>query len=795
MAALKHDSMGFLQGDPLDMARLTSLWGGMSEDLRVIRKAIEKGGAAGNSPASGARGAYQGAAVSQAARRSSTAANDPVSVKSSRSSYSAPQRQDSADQAAQQIAKQIQSYSKQGGAGGGANQARIQASQEASAQRQRGGNGRFTKGDGAGAEPAAGSGEGGLIKRLASAAVGTVKTAGEAESVEPAIKAFNEVAQPMARGYQGLFGGGVTKEEKRRDRWYRRFWTMLTKGNEQEAKDNKDQLKRLKAIEEKPVPGAGGRGGLMGGVMAAAMGMLAKMLLPLIGLLSVFKGGGGGIGALLKKGAFLGPLLKKVPMLGALLTVGGGLMDLFRSENSDMSRSDKDKASGKAAGGIGGALAGALGGAKLGMMIGTAFGPVGTAIGGAIGGMAGAFFGTEAGAIVGEKVGSWVNELRAVDIAGKFEEAGQWIKDQGTKTFDAIGAGWSAFMDTSSALWQGLVDKLNGVKTAVTEVAAAANDKVKQYTGVDVGANLKSAGEAVSLGAGRAVDAVKESSLGKGATAVVDKVQRKLKAHKNRTALIQEMDKQGVTNENERAMLMAQMDHESGGFSSMEESFKYRSAEALMGVSKTARNKGADAANAALKSGPEAVAELMYGGRMGNKNPGDAFKFRGRGAVQLTGADNYAEASKDLGIDLVSNPDAVANDPEVSAKVAMWYWKKRKLSAAAQEGNVTSVTKTINGGDNGLADRKELYKGYLASGVASPAPAGVSVAANSVAVAAAPSTASAPIGTPNAAPQVPTSVAVASGGGNRGSATPTADPSQDMQDRRLAHLATGGLSA
>lgn len=98
---------------------------------------------------------------------------------------------------------------------------------------------------------------------------------------------------------------------------------------------------------------------------------------------------------------------------------------------------------------------------------------------------------------------------------------------------------------------------------------------------------------------------------------------------------------------------------------------------------------------------------------MGNTDPGDGYKFRGRGAIQLTGKDNYAAAGKDLGLDLVNNPE-LAKDPDNAGKIAAWYWKKNKLGEAAKSGDVTAVTKKINGGTNGLADRKEKYGEYLA---------------------------------------------------------------------------------
>lgn len=137
-------------------------------------------------------------------------------------------------------------------------------------------------------------------------------------------------------------------------------------------------------------------------------------------------------------------------------------------------------------------------------------------------------------------------------------------------------------------------------------------------------------------------------------------------------AVIAAMHAAGITDPDEQAMLLAQVDHESGGFKRLNESFKYRNAGQLMAVSKTARKHGTAAVEAALASGPEAVAALMYGGRMGNRTAEDAYRYRGRGFIQLTGRDNYARAGKALGLDLPNQPDLAA-DPAIAARIATWY--------------------------------------------------------------------------------------------------------------------------
>jgi putative chitinase len=95
-----------------------------------------------------------------------------------------------------------------------------------------------------------------------------------------------------------------------------------------------------------------------------------------------------------------------------------------------------------------------------------------------------------------------------------------------------------------------------------------------------------------------------------------------------------------------------------------------------------------------------------YDGRkdLGNTVVGDGYRYRGRGFIQLTGRANYREFGKKLGLDLENNPD-IAADPQVAAKVAAQYWKDRKCNELADKQDFRGVTKKINGGYNGYADR------------------------------------------------------------------------------------------
>ena len=100
-------------------------------------------------------------------------------------------------------------------------------------------------------------------------------------------------------------------------------------------------------------------------------------------------------------------------------------------------------------------------------------------------------------------------------------------------------------------------------------------------------------------------------------------------------------------------------------------------------------------------------AQQKYEGRkdLGNVEPGDGRRFAGRGIFQLTGRANYAHYGKLLDLDLVADPELAA-DPVVSLRIACEYWKSRKINACADADDVVAVTRKINGGTNGIADRR-----------------------------------------------------------------------------------------
>ncbi|WP_426755992.1 LysM peptidoglycan-binding domain-containing protein [Myxococcus sp. Y35] len=133
----------------------------------------------------------------------------------------------------------------------------------------------------------------------------------------------------------------------------------------------------------------------------------------------------------------------------------------------------------------------------------------------------------------------------------------------------------------------------------------------------------------------------------------------------------------------------------------------------------TPKRKAAFLAQLAHESGQlrymeEIASGAAYEGRrdLGNTQPGDGVRYKGRGPIQLTGRANYRAAGRALGIDLEGNPHR-AKDPDVAFRIAGWYWSSRNLNTYADAGNFREVTRRINGGYNGMADREMYYRRAL----------------------------------------------------------------------------------
>jgi putative chitinase len=163
------------------------------------------------------------------------------------------------------------------------------------------------------------------------------------------------------------------------------------------------------------------------------------------------------------------------------------------------------------------------------------------------------------------------------------------------------------------------------------------------------------------------------------------------------------------------AHFLAQAGHESGGFKAVNENLNY-GAKGLLSIFK--KYFPTEEKAKLYERKPEKIANLVYGSRMGNgaETTGEGYKFRGRGYIQLTGKDNYKAFDTVVTESIIDNPDLVATKyPLLSAA---WFFHKNGLHKLADNGVsdavVTQITKRVNGGTIGLADRLKHFKEYYA---------------------------------------------------------------------------------
>ena len=169
----------------------------------------------------------------------------------------------------------------------------------------------------------------------------------------------------------------------------------------------------------------------------------------------------------------------------------------------------------------------------------------------------------------------------------------------------------------------------------------------------------------------------------------------------------------GITTSLRLAHFLAQCGHESGGFKATQENLNYGS-KGLLSIFKKYFKTIAQAT--AYERKPEKIANLVYANRMGNGSEasGEGWKFRGRGYIQLTGKENYKAFDATVPEDITANPDLVATKYALAS--AAFFFKKNNLWSICDKGSspevVTLVTKRVNGGTIGLADRQKHFKEY-----------------------------------------------------------------------------------
>ncbi|MGH2512469.1 MAG: glycoside hydrolase family 19 protein, partial [Candidatus Limnocylindrales bacterium] len=156
------------------------------------------------------------------------------------------------------------------------------------------------------------------------------------------------------------------------------------------------------------------------------------------------------------------------------------------------------------------------------------------------------------------------------------------------------------------------------------------------------------------------------------------------------------------------AAFTAQLAHESGQLQRWTENLNYRW-ERLRQV--FPKYFTSDAQAQAFDRAPERIANRVYADRMGNGSEasGDGWRYRGRGPIQLTGRDNYRACGSAIGVDLIGDPDLLTS-PRPGCLAAAWFWARNGLNALADAEDFVTITRRINGGLAGLAERREFWE-------------------------------------------------------------------------------------
>jgi putative chitinase len=172
-------------------------------------------------------------------------------------------------------------------------------------------------------------------------------------------------------------------------------------------------------------------------------------------------------------------------------------------------------------------------------------------------------------------------------------------------------------------------------------------------------------------------------------------------------ALSEILPKYDITTPRRVAGFLAQCGHECMDFNTLHENLNY-SADGLHKVFPK-RFPTVESAQPYNRQ-PEKIANKIYSDRMGNGDEasGEGYKFRGRGAIQLTGKDNYSRFAESIGKDL-DEAVAYCDTLEGAIESACWFWTTHNLNAKADENDVTGSTKVINGGTLGIDDRKARW--------------------------------------------------------------------------------------
>ena len=451
------------------------------------------------------------------------------------------------------------------------------------------------------------------------------------------------------------------------------------------------------------------------------------------------KGGKGGKAGGLKSA---GGLVKGVAVIGAV-TALAGLYDDIKDVNKEVESGDiteregtvkKGEAVGAAAGTAGGAWAGAAAGAAIGSVVPV----VGTVVGGLIGGAIGGWLGKTGGAMIGSSVTEAVTELSMDDLKKDKNLYKQYLDKYNESLTRNLKLGRS---------------KEEADKLAIAEANKALNVKKEEIkvTKAKIEADAKAADAAKTAAATPAepapeldfsdpqklFDSFKKRQDALSGQPQVAPPAGKVPAPgavvppggavatppppnqdqtKNMELIKAALQKQGITDPKYIAATLGNVMKETGGKSQSENlDYSKTSNDRIKSIFGSRAAGKTDQELNQIKSDPKQMGEMMYGSstkmgqQMGNTEPGDGWKYRGRGFIQLTGKSNYAQASKAIYGDdrLVQNPDLV-NDPAVAAEVSAWYMKKGKSAMAAKMG---IDEKNMSQGDANLLATSQIAGG------------------------------------------------------------------------------------
>jgi hypothetical protein len=451
---IQSDSFGFLVGDPADWGEALKLWTAIQDDVRGIRQAL-------TSSAAAAKRATQSstARVLALPRRQSAAAAKVVQI-TSRTVVPPTSLLKTAV-----VSKDVLRAAFPATVGRDVNGRFVRADRAVTPNAPRAGQDQPKEGNGKGESTDGRSAVSGRIGAVGAMASNAIDRTPDVDPAIAAAKELSAIVTPIGRGFGKMLGRDG--EEKKKVIWFKRLWTELRELRRDETEFGKAQLRKLAAIEKKPAAGSSS-GGLLSRLAPKipGLGMLGNLL---------GKGGKGLFG--LSKGLF-----RRLPLLGAMLAGGSALASMFGSDDPDKTPAENRK----------GRFAGA--GSGIGALTG---GGIGLAFGGPIGAMIGGFIGDKLGEVTGE----WLSTFDWKEIGDKITAT--W--DAGVQKF---GDGWDAITGFFKDKFDIARNAANVVKDLVVQAGNVANEVVKEKTGVDVKATVTNAATAVKNTAVSAVETV-----------------------------------------------------------------------------------------------------------------------------------------------------------------------------------------------------------------------------------------------------------------------------------------------